>query len=169
MKTLKQILAAVVALSLFTSCGILGLGGNTNSGTTATTTNTSTSTGINTGSALVSILNVLLNSGAIDLGNLTNLINLGQILVGANSLTNADQTYTQQFADGLIQGSHNKINKSNVDTVLAGLTQLAGMDTSVLSKSTSAAFAGNLVPANSSNKDVKANMSAINDILKAMK
>lgn len=168
MKTLKQILAALVALSLFTSCGILGgAGTNTNAG--ATTTNTSTSTGINTGSALASILSVLLNSGTIDLGNLTNLINLGQILLGANSLVDADQTYTQQFAAGLIQGSRNKINQSNVQTVMDGLKNLAGMDTSVLSKSTSAAFAGNLVPASTSNKDVKANMSAIEDILKVMK
>ena len=168
MKALKHILAAVAALAIFTSCGILG-GTGTKTNTGATTTNTSTSTGINTGSALVSILNVLLNSGAIDLGNLTNLINLGQVLLGANSLVDADQTYTQQFAAGLMQGSHNKINKSNVDSVLAGLKALAGTDTSVLSKSTSAAFAGNLVPVSTSNKDVQANMSAINDILKAMK
>lgn len=166
MKTLKHILAVILALSLFTSCGILG--GSTAS--TGTTTNTSTnSTGINTGSALATIFTVLQNTGMLDLGNLTNLINLGQILLGANTLVDATPAYTEQFAADLIKGSNKKVNKSNVDSVIAGLKNLAGSDTSVLSKATQAAYTGSLVPVSTTNKDVKANMDVINGILNAMK
>ena len=166
MKTVKHILAFVLALALLTSCGLLG-GMSSNTGTTQTT-NTS-STGINTGSALATIFNVLKNTGMLDLGNLTNLINLGQILMGANSLTNASQAYTDQFAQDLIAGSNKMINKSNVNDVIAGLKKLAASDTSVLSKATQSAYTGSLVPVSTANKDVKANITTIEGILNAMK
>ena len=95
MKVFKHIVAAVAALSLFTSCGILG-GSGLSTGTTA-------STGSTTGTALATIFNVLKNTGALDLGNLTNLINLGQILTGANSLVDATKSYTDQYAANLLQ------------------------------------------------------------------
>lgn len=166
MKTLKHIAAALVALSLVTSCSLLG---NLGSGSSASSTNTSASTGANTGSALATIFNVLKSTGSLDLGNLTNLINLGQILIGANSLTDAGQAYTQQFAAGLIQGSRNLINNNNVNQVIDGLKNLAGTDTSALTKATTAAFAGNLVPVSKSDKNVQSNMAAIDAIMKAMK
>ena len=161
MKVFKHILAAVAALSLFTSCGILG-GSGLSTGTTA-------STGSTTGTALATIFNVLKNTGALDLGNLTNLINLGQILTGANSLVDATKSYTDQFAADLIKSSNNMITSSNVNQVIDGLKKLAGTDTSALTKATSAAFAGNLVPVSSSDKNVKANLAAIDNIMKAMK
>ena len=167
MKTLKHILAFVLALALLVSCGLLGASSGTSTGT-AQTTNTS-STGITTGSALATIFNVLKNTGMLDLGNLTNLINLGQILLGANSLTNATQAYTDQFAADLIAGSNRMINSSNVNDVLAGLKKLAASDTSVLTKATNSAFAGNLVAVPENNQNVKANMSTIDEILNAMK
>ena len=159
MKAIKRTLAIVAALSLFTSCSLLG----------GLSSNNSSSTGSTTGSALATIFNVLKNTGSLDLGNLTNLINLGQILTGANSLVDASQSYTDQFAKDLIAGSNNMINNSNVSNVIAGLKNLAGTDTSALTKATSAAFAGNLVPVNSSDKNVKANLAAIDGIMKAMK
>ena len=168
MKALKHILAAILALSLFTSCGILG-GTSSNTGRTTTTASSGNSTGINTGSALAAIFSILQSTGAIDLGNITNLINLGQILLGANSLTNATQAYTDQFAADLIKGSNNKVNKSNVSNVIAGLKKRAATDTSILQKSTQAAYTGSLVPVATSNKNVKANMDAVNAILGAMK
>ncbi len=161
MKVFKHILATVAALALFTSCGIL----SSNSSSTATTA----STGTTTGSALSTIFNVLKNTGMLDLGNLTNLINLGQILTGANSLVDASQSYTDQFAADLIKGSNNLVNKSNVSQVIAGLKDLAGSDTSALTKATTAAFAGNLVPVSSSDSSVKANLAAIDAIMKVMK
>jgi hypothetical protein len=165
MKTVKHILAFVLALALLTSCGLLGASSNAG---TAQTTNTS-STGITTGSALASIFNVLKNTGMLDLGNLTNLINLGQILLGANSLTNASQAYTDQFAQDLIAGSNRMINGSNVNNVISGLKKLAASDTSVLTKATNSAFAGNLVAVPNNNQNVKANLATIDEIMKAMK
>ena len=173
MKTLKHIAAGIIALALVTSCGILGGGttGGSTGGSTTTTTNTSNSqsTGISTGSALATIFTVLQNTGVIDLGNLTNLINLGQILLGANSLVGASQSYTNQFAADLIKGSNNKVNSSNVNNVIAGLKNLASSDTAILTKATSAAYTGKLVPVSNTNQEVKANMTAINSILNAMK
>ena len=168
MKALKHIVTAILALSLFTSCGILG-GTSSNTGATTTSTSSGNSVGINTGSALASIFSILQSTGIIDLGNITNLINLGQILLGANSLTNATQAYTDQFAADLIKGSNNKVNNSNVASVIAGLKNLAATDTSILQKSTQAAYTGSLVPVATSNKNVKANMDAINAIMGAMK
>ena len=103
------------------------------------------------------------------MGNITNLINLGQILTGANSLVDATKSYTDQFAADLIKSSNNMITSSNVNQVIDGLKKLAGTDTSALTKATSAAFAGNLVPVSSSDKNVKANLAAIDTIMKAMK
>lgn len=165
MRIFKFIAAALISLSLCTSCGLLG---SQSTGTTAGTTQTA-STGLNTGSALSTILGVLLNSGSIDLGNLTNLINLGQILLGANSLVDATPEYTTQFASDLIKGSNKKVNKGNVDAVMQGLRNLAGSDTSALTKATTAAFAGNLVPVTLSDKGVKDNMAELDSILKLMK
>ena len=161
MKAFKHFLAIVAALSLFTSCGVLG---GLSSGMGA-----QPSTGSTTGSALATSFNVLKNTGTLDLGNLTNLINLGQILTGANSLVDAGKSYTDQFAADLIKGSNKMITQANVGNVIAGLKKLAGTDTSALTKATSAAFAGNLVPVSTSDKNVKANLAAIDGIMKAMK
>ena len=159
MKAIRRAVAIVAALSLLSSCALLG----------GTSSNASNSTGSTTGSALSAIFNVLKNTGALDLGNLTNLINLGQILTGANSLADASQSYTDQFAKDLISGSNNMINSGNVNGVISALKNLAGTDTSVLTKATSAAFAGNLVPVSATDKSVKANLAAIDGIMKAMK
>lgn len=74
MKAIKHILAAVAALAIFTSCGLLG-GLSTNN--TQASTNQTSSTGINTGTALASIFGILQNTGVIDLGNIPNLVNIG--------------------------------------------------------------------------------------------
>lgn len=164
MKALKHFVAAVVVISLFTSCSLLsGLSSSNNTNTSTT------STGWDTGSALATIFGVLQNKGTLDLGNLTTLINLGKILIGANSLVDADQAYTDQFAKDLIKGSNKTINKSNVNNVIAGLKSLAATDTSVLNQATTEAFAGHLVPVSRSDKSVNANMNAIESILKNMK
>ena len=163
MKAFKHIAAALAALLLLTSCSVLG-GMSSNTGTSAGTT----STGSSTGSALTAIFNVLKNTGTLDLGNLTNLINLGQILMGANSLTNATQAYTEQFSKDLISSSK-LINSSNVNNVIASLKKLASTDNSALNKATTAAFAGNLTPVSTQNKDVKASVDAITAVVNAMK
>ena len=166
MKASKHIAAALAAILLLTSCSVLG-GLSSNTGMNAGTT--TASTGSTTGSALAAIFNVLKNTGTIDLGNLTNLINLGQILMGANSLTNATQAYTAQFTQDLINGSNKLINNTNVNDVMAGLKKLASTDNSALNKATTAAFAGNLTPVSTSNKNVKTSVDAVTAIVNAMK
>ena len=46
---------------------------------------------------------------------------------------------------------------------------LAGTDTSALTKATTSAFSGKLVPVSTSDKSVQSSMSAINSILNVMK
>ena len=144
MKAIKYIATAVVAISLVASCGLLSKNGSTQS------------TGTSTGSALSTIYSVLKSTGALDLGDLSTLINLGKILTGANSLVDASQSYVDQFASDLIKGSNNLVNSSNVSSVISSLKNLAGMDTSLLSKAATSAISGNLVPVSSSNSAVKA-------------
>ena len=122
MKIFKRIAAAAAALVLLSSCSILG--GNSSPA----------ASGNSTGSALKDLYTILKNTGLIDLGDLGNLINLGTILTGANSLTNAGTAYVEEFAQGLISGSSNLVNNTNVNAVISGLKSLAGMDTSSLSR-----------------------------------
>ena len=107
MKLFKRIAAAFVAISLLSSCSILG-----------NLTQSASNTGNNTGSALAAIFNVLKTNGNIDLSDLMNVINIGKILTGANSLTNASQAYTSEFITGLMNGSGNLVNSSNVNAVM---------------------------------------------------
>ena len=120
MKLFKRIAAAFVAISLLSSCSILG-----------NLTQSATQQGNNTGSALAAIFNVLKTNGNIDLSDLMNVINIGKILTGANSLTNASQAYTSEFVTGLMNGSGNLVNSSNVNAVLGGLQALNNIDQSV--------------------------------------
>ena len=165
MKLFKRILAALVALFLLSSCSILGLGSTGTTGTTASTS-TGTSMGSTTGSALASILGVLLSSGSIDLGNIGNIINIASILTGANSLVNATADYTQQFTQGLIQGSNNLVNKANSSEVISQLKSLASVDSSAFTKAANTkGYASTSKPLSTSDKNVAATMDALNGLL----
>ena len=157
MKLIKRIAAGCAALMLLSSCSILsGLGAN----------NTAASTGSDTGSAIAAIYNILKATGGIDLSNLTNIINIGKILTGANSLASANQDYTNAFATALINGSSNLVNSSNVNSVLNGLKALSSMDTSAFQQaSTAKGFAGSAPAISTSDENVAATMSVLNGIL----
>ena len=150
MKHIIRFAACIAAFLTISSCSMLGslAGGN---GTTV---------GSNTGSALLRLFkawqvlkgntttapnyNYTGNTGSgLDLSNVANLINLGQVLTGASTLTNATPTYTNQFSNGLISGSSNLVNNNNVGGVLNGLLNLASGNTSVLSAAAASAAAGN--------------------------
>ena len=146
MKLFKRIAAAFVAISLLSSCSILsGL------------TQTATQTGSTTGGALAAIFNVLKTNGNIDLSDLMNVINIGKILTGANSLTNATQAYTDEFVTGLMNGSGNLVNSSNVNAVLNGLKQLNNLDQSVFTGPAAKAYANGsrAVPTSDANTNYK--------------
>ena len=153
MKLFKRIVAGVAALSLLTSCSLLqGV-------------SSAASTGSSTGTALAAIYNVLKSTGGIDLSSLANLINIGQILTGANSLTNATASFTDEFTQGLIQGSNNLVTSANASKVISGLKALSSIDTSTLSKASSKAYAGTPTTVSTSDKNVDATMKAITSLL----
>ena len=156
MKLFKRIVLGVSALLMVSSCSVLqGLGNATTAGT-------------NTGTALSAIYNVLKAAGGIDLSNLTNIINIGKILTGAGSLSNATQSYTDEFATALINGSNNLVNSGNVSKVLAGLKALNSIDTSAFSESATKSYANGTQQIQKNDKDVNATVDAITKLLGAL-
>lgn len=154
MKVLKYVAAAVVTLSLLSSCSVIK-----NVATSAL------SMGSNTGSAITSLYKVLKTAGNIDLGSITNLINLGQILTGANGVSKGNTSFLEQFTSGLINGSAGMITNSNASSVINGLKALAGIDTSAISKSAAAAAAtGAVTQLSSSTPGVSQTLSQLNSI-----
>ena len=155
MKLLKRIAAGCAALMLLSSCSVLS--GLASSGS---------SVGSSTGSAISAIYNILKATGGIDLSNLANIINIGQILTGANTLTNATASYTNDFAQGLISGSSNLVNAGNVSTVLSSLKSLANIDTSAFTQAAATKGYASTTPAlSTSDKNVDATVKALTGLL----
>ena len=156
MKLMKRIVAGVAALLLISSCSILK------------NMASASSVGSNTGSAISAIYNVLKSAGGIDLSNLTNIINIGKILTGAGALSNATQSFTDEFSTALINGSNNLVNSGNVAKVLAGLKALNNIDTSAFSEAATKAYANGTqqIPQNDAN--VNATVKALTSLLGAL-
>ena len=154
MKLFKRIVLGVSALLLVSSCGIL-----------QNVANNATTTGSNTGTAIAAIYNVLKAAGGIDLSNITNLINIAQILTGAGALSNASQSFTDEFATALINGSGNLVNTANVAGVLAGLKSLNDLNTTAFSESATKAYANGTQQIQKNDKDVNATVNAITKLL----
>ena len=125
--------------------------------------------GNTTGSALAAIFNVLKTNGNIDLSDLMNVINIGKILTGANSLTNATQAYTSEFITGLMNGSGNLVNSSNVNAVLGGLQALNNIDQSVFTGPAAKAYANGSRAVPTTDTGVAATMGALNSLLNTLK
>ncbi|MCR4859377.1 MAG: hypothetical protein K5910_01785 [Bacteroidales bacterium] len=159
MKFLKHLLAAVAAIALLSSCSILK----------SVATNALTA-GSNTGAAISDLAGVISSAGNIDLGSITNIINLGQVLRGAKTVSNANTSFLDSFTNGLIKGSANKINTSNVSNVISGLKTLSGLDTSALTKAATKAAMTGVVPAlSSSDASVSETLSQVSGILGLLK
>ena len=156
MKLLKRIALGVASLLLISSCSLLQNVAN------------ATTSGAKTGAAISAIYNVLKAAGGIDLSNLTNIINIGKILTGAGSLSNATQSYTDEFATALINGSNNLVNSGNVSKVLAGLKALNSIDTSAFSESATKSYANGTQQIQKNDKDVNATVDAITKLLGAL-
>ena len=154
MKLMKRIIAGVASLLLLSSCSILQ-----NVATNAT------SVGTSTGTAIAAIYNVIKAAGGIDLSNLTNIINIGKILTGASTLTNATQSFTDDFATALINGSENLVNTGNVASVLTGLKALNDLNTTAFSDSATKAYANGTQQIQKNDKDVNATVNAITKLL----
>jgi hypothetical protein len=156
MKLMKRIAVGVASLLLISSCSILQ------------SVTSAASTGSNTGSAISAIYNVLKAAGGIDLSNLTNIINIGKILTGAGALSNATQSYTDEFATALINSSNNLVNSSNVSKVISGLKALNNIDTSAFSESATKAYANGTQQIQQNDKNVNATVDAITSLLGAL-
>ena len=154
MKLMKRIIAGVASLLLLPSCSIL-----------QNVASNATSVGTSTGTAIAAIYNVIKAAGGIDLSNLTNIINIGKILTGASTLTNATQSFTDDFATALINGSENLVNTGNVASVLTGLKALNDLNTTAFSDSATKAYANGTQQIQKNDKDVNATVNAITKLL----
>ena len=157
MKLFKCLAVASAAVILLSSCSII-----------KSATADAMSTGSNTGSALSTLYKILKSTGTLDLSDLTTLINIGKVLLGANTLTDATQAFSDQFATGLISGSSSIINNSNVSGIMNGLKSLANIDTSVLIQAAAAAANGNSFQVNTANAGVSATVDSLTSILQLM-
>ena len=154
MKALRRLVAACTAALMVSSCSIL-----------QNVASSALSTGTNTGSAIAGLYQILKSTGTIDLSNLTNLINLGKILTGANALAGSTTSYANDFASALIKGSSNLVNSNNIAKVLTGLESLANMDTSALASAASFAATGTDPQVTTSTKGIGDSMAAITQFL----
>lgn len=157
MKLFKRIVLGVSALLLVSSCSIL-----------QGVSNTASSVGASTGSALSAIYNVIKAAGGIDLSNLANIINIAQILTGANSLTNATQSFTDEFASALISNSNNLVNSGNVASVLTGLKALNSINTTAFSDSAVKSYSNGTQQIQKNDQNVNATVDAITKLLGAL-
>ena len=158
MKILKRLAAAVAIIALLSSCSVLK----------SLTTN-ATTTGSNTGSALLALYRVLSQTGTIDLSSVMNIINLGKILTGASALTDAAPSFLNNFSGGLMSGSENLVNNSNVSAVVNGLRALTNIDTSAIEQAARQANSGMTAQLSPSAAGVSATMSEINKLLSLLK
>ena len=159
MRLIKYLIAALISLSLLSSCSVIkGVAAN------------ALANGSNTGSAISTLYRVLQSTGSIDLSNVTNLINLGKILTGANTVSNATANILQPFTQGLIKGSTGLITNSNASSVISGLQTLANLDTSAITRAATAAATGAATSAITNNTPgVSATLSQLNSIFNLLK
>jgi len=159
MKIHKYIAAAVATIALLSSCSILQ----------SVATN-ALKAGSNTGAAISDLAQVVKSAGNIDLGSITDIINLGQVIRGAKTVSSANTSFLESFTSGLIQGSANKINSSNAGNVISGLKALSGMDTAALkSAAIKAAMTGVVNKVSTNDTGVSDALSQVNSILGLLK
>ncbi|MBQ3723097.1 MAG: hypothetical protein II851_05245 [Bacteroidales bacterium] len=157
MKPLKYIAAGLAAIMLLSSCSVI-----------KNLTSNATSTGSNTGGALAALYQIFKATGALDLSNLTNIINLGKVLTGASALADATEAFTTDFTSGLIEGSSKLINDSNVQSVMTALKALSNVDATAISQAADAAAKGTVTSLNSATAGVAPTLAQLTSIFKAM-
>ena len=158
MKAIKAIVAGLATLMLLSSCSVM-----------KNLTSSGSNTGTNTGGALAALYQIFKSTGALDLGNLTNIINIGKVLTGANALADATTEYAADFTNGLIAGSQQLINNDNVQNVMTALKALSKVDTSALTQAADQAAKGTATALNASTAGVTPTLNQLTAIFKAMK
>lgn len=156
MKPLKYIAAGLAAIMLLSSCSVLK---NLSSGS---------KTGNNTGGALAALYQIFKATGALDLGNLTNIINLGKVLTGASTLANATDAFASDFTNGLIEGSSQLINDNNVQKVMTALKALSSVDATAIEQAAEQAAKGTATQLTSATAGVAPTLAQLTNIFKAI-
>ena len=83
--------------------------------------------------------------------------------------TNATSAYADQFASGLIAGSNNAINESNVASVMESLKSLSSVNAKAINKAASNAYAGNATTLSATAPGVNQTLNTLNDIFATLK
>ena len=115
------------------------LGGK--SETATETVSAATTNGQAAGVALKALYTQYKADGKLDMGNLTNLMNLTTLATNIQGLKGQSNksAFYMDFAKGLVMGSNNLVTESNSTSVMSGLTNLVNnVDLSALTASASA-------------------------------
>ena len=151
---MKRILTIIVAMAAFLAAEntadaqlLKKLLGGKSPTTTETTTTTATTNGQAAGAALKALYTQYKADGKLDMGNLTNLMNLTTLATNVQGLKGQSDkgTFYKDFASGLVLGSSNLVTSTNSTSVMSGLTNLvenvdlSGLTASAEEKAQSAA------------------------------
>lgn len=151
---MKRILTIIVAMAAFLAAEntadaqlLKKLLGGKSTTTTETTTTTATTNGQAAGAALKALYTQYKADGKLDMGNLTNLMNLTTLATNVQGLKGQSDkgTFYKDFASGLVLGSSNLVTSTNSTSVMSGLTNLvenvdlSGLTASAEEKAQSAA------------------------------
>ena len=151
---MKRILTIIVAMAAFLAAEntadaqlLKKLLGGKSTTTTETTTTTATTNGQAAGVALKALYTQYKADGKLDMGNLTNLMNLTTLATNVQGLKGQSDkgTFYKDFASGLVLGSSNLVTSTNSTSVMSGLTNLvenvdlSGLTASAEEKAQSAA------------------------------
>jgi hypothetical protein len=151
---MKRILTIIVAMAAFLAAENTAdaqllkklLGGK--SETTATeTVSAATSNGQAAGAALKALYTQYKADGKLDMGNLTNLMNLTTLATNVQGLKGQSNksAFYMDFAKGLVLGSNNLVTENNSTSIMSGLqnlvnnVDLSGLTASAQDKAQSAA------------------------------
>ena len=175
MKTIKSIAAAALLVLAATSCGILGSSASTTPaastassgssllGSLASAALTGSSAGQNSGAALKSLYGQYKADGKVDMGNITNIMNMATLVNGIQGLkTNNDKSsFYADFAKGLVLGSGNLVTNKNSNNIMGALTNMANTDLSAITK-VAGSLAGKASSTSAATQDALKSLSAAN-------
>ena len=141
---MKRILTILVAMAAFLATENTAdaqllkklLGGK--SETATETVSAATTNGQAAGAALKALYTQYKADGKLDMGNLTNLMNLTTLATNVQGLKGQSNksAFYMDFAKGLVLGSNNLVTESNSTSVMSGLTNLVNnVDLSALTAS----------------------------------
>ena len=147
--TILVVMAAFLATSNTADAQILKklFGGKSETAATTQTTTAATTNGQAAGAALKALYTQYKADGKLDMGNLTNLMNLTTLATNVQGLKGQSNksAFYMDFAKGLVLGSNNLVTENNSTSIMSGLqnlvnnVDLSGLTASAQDKAQSAA------------------------------